>query len=135
MSETGEVFLKARELGEAILQSEVHRRMKQAEAAAQANPEAAAATALYLEKRQAVEQLLSGENPDPARLAEAGMELEDAERAVNSLPGVQEMQEARKQFTDMMESVNGILNLIVNGKLEESRGCTGSCATCGGCGK
>ena len=52
---------------------------------------------------------------------------------VNQQPMVRAMQDARSQFTQMMENVNQILRFIITGETEESGGCSGSCESCGGC--
>lgn len=132
------VMLKAQELGEAILQSDVYARMKAAEALIGKDRAATLAVAAYMEKRDAVQAMLADrDNLDPAKLAALGVELQAAENAMNEQPAVQEMQTARKAFDDLMASANRVLELVVNGSIDETpsaKGCTGSCATCGGCG-
>ena len=57
--------------------------------------------------------------------------VRQARRAMLEL--VRAMQDARNQFTQMMENVNQILRFIITGETEESGGCSGSCESCGGC--
>ena len=38
-----------------------------------------------------------------------------------------------QEYNDLMENVNRILRLVVTGETDEG-GCSGNCATCGGCG-
>ena len=59
-------------------------------------------------------------------------ELEEAEKELNDMPVIAQLQETRQAFTEMMEGVNRILRLVITGEPEQG-GCTGSCATCGGC--
>lgn len=133
-----EVMNQAQKLGESILKSDIYLRMQQAEDQIGKDQAATLAVAAYMEKRDAVEKLLGDRaNLDPAKLAELGSELQQAENEMNQQPLVQEMQAARKEFEAMMASINRVLELVINGSVEEmpsAHGCTGSCATCGGCG-
>ena len=71
---------------------------------------------------------------DHTALAEASKAMEDAEKKVNEQPKVRAMQEARGEFTQMMNNVNQILRFIITGETEDNSGCSGSCESCGGCG-
>jgi len=42
--------------------------------------------------------------------------------------------EARGEFTGLINQVNQVLQFIVTGRMDDPEGgCSGSCATCGGC--
>ena len=130
------VMNKAQELAEAIVDSSVYQRMHQAEMAASKDEAATAAIAAFVEKRQAVEAILTSNNMDHEALAEAGKAMEEAEKTLNSMDIIKEMQESRQAFTDMMENVNRILRLVITGETEEegcSGDCSGCCSSCGGC--
>lgn len=137
------VMHKAQELAEAILESNVYQRMHAAEMQANKDEAAVKAVSDFVEKRQAVETLLASNNMDHEELAKAGKAMEEAEKALNEVPLVHEMQESRKEFTQMMENVNRILRLVITGETEDEcdcgdhhhhhGGCTGSCSTCSGC--
>ena len=127
-----EVMLKAQELADAILASEIYKRSKAAEDAVMQDPDAARCMADYYEKERAVREILNqGDDMDAAELAEAGQALEEARAVMKALPLVQELQEANDACNRMLQNVNQLLQLNMNG----GTGCTGSCATCGGCGK
>ena len=133
-----EVMQKAQELAEAIVESSVYQRMHAAELQVNKDEEAVKAVAAFVEKRQAVENVLAQSDMDHEQLARVGEEMEEAEKRLNEVPLVKEMQEARKEFTQMMENVNRILRLVVTGETEDDKGgqtsgCTGNCASCGGC--
>ena len=66
-----EVMMKAQELADAILNSETYQKMKQQEAAARRDPDAAKALSDMIEKRNRVETILSAADMDPNELAEA----------------------------------------------------------------
>lgn len=133
-----EVMQKAQELAEAIVESSVYQRMHTAELQVNKDEEAVKAVATFVEKRQAVENVLAQSDMDHELLAQMGEEMEEAEKRLNEVPLVKEMQEARKEFTQMMENVNRILRLVVTGETDDGcsgdcSGCSGGCEGCGGC--
>ena len=128
------VLEQARLLAEAIAESDVYQKMHQCENDAMKDAEATRAIADFVEKRQKVEGLLAEGNMDHTALAEASKAMEDAEKKVNEQPKVRAMQEARGEFTQMMNNVNQILRFIITGETEDNSGCSGSCESCGGCG-
>ena len=132
-----EVMMKAQELAEAILDSEIYQRMKQQENEVKRDPEAASALGDMIEKRGRVETILSSVNMDPNELAEASREMEEAEQRMNENPAVSTLKEYRKDFQTMMDNVNRILRLVITGETEDenggSAGCSGNCSGCSGC--
>ena len=56
------VFKKTRELGQALLESEVYLKMKEAEDRAMQNQEAAALMGSFLEKRSQLQNLMQTDN-------------------------------------------------------------------------
>ena len=136
MSDLNNVMQKAQALAEAILESEIYQGMKAAENKYMHNEDAIAATAAVNEKRNAVQELLTANDMDHAALAMAGEELEEAEAAMNACEAVHELQDARREFTTMMDNVNRILRLVITGETgddEGSGGCSGHCSSCAGC--
>ncbi len=128
-----QVLEQAQKLGEAILNSDVYQRMHKAEMQVTVDPEASKAIAEVIEKRQQVESILTEANADKNVLAEAGEAMEAAEKRMNEVPLVKELQESRAEFSQMMENVNQLLRLIITGETgEETGGCSGSCSSCGG---
>lgn len=133
-----EVMQKAQELAEAIVESSIYQRMHAAELQVNKDEEAVRAVSEFVEKRQAVETVLAQSDMDHELLARAGEEMEEAEKRLNEVPLVKEMQEARREFTQMMENVNRILRLVVTGETDDGcsgdcSGCSGGCEGCGGC--
>ena len=133
-----EVMQKAQELAEAIVESSVYQRMHAAELQVNKDEAAVKAVAEFVEKRQAVETVLAQSDMDHEQLARVGEEMEEAEKRLNEVPLVKEMQEARKELTQMMENVNRILRLVVTGETDDGcsgdcSGCSGGCEGCGGC--
>ena len=131
------VMMKAQELAEAILDSEIYRKMKQQEADVKHDPEAAAALSDMIEKRGKVEDILSSANMDANELAEASREMEEAEKRMNENGMIKTLKEYRKDFQTMMDNVNRIQRLVITGQTEDedgrSSGCSGNCSGCSGC--
>ncbi len=130
------VMEQAQLLAEAIVDSVVYQRMHKAEMQVTKDEAAAKAIADFVEKRQSVENILASNEMDHEALANAGEVMEAAEKAMNEVPLVKELQESRQEFTQMMENVNRILRLVITGEPEDSScsgGCSGSCEHCSGC--
>ena len=131
-----EVMMKAQELAEAILDSEIYRKMKEQENAVRRDPEAAKALGDMIEKRQRVENILSAADMDPNELAAASREMEEAEERMNANGMIGTLKEYRKDFQTMMDNVNRILRLVITGETEDENGgsgCSGNCSGCSGC--
>lgn len=124
-------------MAEAILDSDIYQRMHKAEMQVTKDEAATKAIADFVDKRQVVESVLASNEMDHDALALAGQEMEEAEKAMNEVPLVKELQQSRQDFNQMMENVNRILRLVITGETEDSSscggGCSGSCAHCSGC--
>lgn len=135
------VFAKTRELAEAIMHSEEYMAMKSAEETAMQNEQAAEAMSEYLEKRHALELLLSQDHPDPAKLKELSDEIDESQQKLKLVPDVVALTEAREGFSELINQVNRVLRFMITGETGEAddgeteSACTGSCASCGGCGR
>jgi len=130
-----QVFLKTRELGDAIMQSEEYKAMKEAEDRAMGNAEAAAAMGQYMEARQKIEALLEKDNPDAEELKKLSAEMDVTQQRLSLIDDVQALTEARERFSNLIEQVNQVLKFIITGQMTEPKsGCGGSCGSCGGCG-
>jgi cell fate (sporulation/competence/biofilm development) regulator YlbF (YheA/YmcA/DUF963 family) len=130
-----QVFLKTRELGDAIMQSEEYRLMKEAEDRAMANADAAGAMGEYIEARQKIEALLESNNPDGEELKKLSAEMDAHQQRLSLIDDVQLLTEARNNFSGLIDQVNQVLRFIITGQIEESKsdGCSGGCGSCGGC--
>ena len=131
-----DVMQKAQELAEAILASDVYRKMKELEDTVQADPGAAEKVGILMEKRQRVESLLTSKGMDPEELKRANEEMVRAEAEMNANEKVAALKAARKSFSTMMDNVNRILRLVITGEIREDdvSGCSGNCDGCSGCG-
>jgi cell fate (sporulation/competence/biofilm development) regulator YlbF (YheA/YmcA/DUF963 family) len=130
-----QVFLKTRELGDAIMQSEEYKAMKEAEDRAMANADAATAMSQYMEARQRIEALLEKDNPEPEALKKLSAEMDETQQRLSLIDDVQALTEARESFSNLIDQVNQVLKFIITGQMTESKSsCGGSCGSCGGCG-
>ncbi len=130
-----QVFLKTRELGDAIMQSEEYRAMKDAEERAMKNLDAAGAMGDYMEARQKIESVLEKDNPDPEQLKKLSAEMDACQQRLSLIEDVQALTEARENFSGLIEQVNQVLKFIITGQMEEPKSsCSGHCGGCGGCG-
>ena len=127
------VMDRAQALAEAIVESEVYQNMHKAEQAMMQNEEANKVVADFMEKRQAVEALLASNELDHDALSAASVEMEAAEKALNANEDIAALQNARRDFTNMMDNVNRILRLVITGEPDEPHTCSGSCSSCSGC--
>lgn len=129
-----EVMMKAQALAEAIVSSDTYQTMHGLEEQVTKDENATALIAAYMEKRQNVELLLRSPEFDAEKVAAAGEELQNAEKAMEECTMVKDMREAQVKFQEMMDNVNRILRLVISGEVEDAQGgCTGNCASCSGC--
>ena len=131
-----QVMQKAQELADAIVASDVYRKMKDLEEALQNDEAAAEAVNDMARKRQKVEKLLTEKGMDPEELKKANQEMIQAEKKMNANPKVAELKNARKSFSSMMDNVNRVLRLVITGEIREDDfqgGCDGNCSGCSGC--
>ena len=103
-----EVMMKAQALAEAIVESETYKTMHGLEEQVTKDESATALIAAYMEKRQSVELLLRSPEFDAEKVAAAGEELQNAEKAMEECTMVKDMREAQVKFQEMMDNVNRI---------------------------
>jgi len=133
-----QVMKKAQELADAIASSDIYLHMKDMEEALQDDEEAAEAVNNLMRKRQRVQDLLTEKGMDPEALKKANLEMLQAEMEMNAHEKVIQLKAARKAFTEMMDSVNRVLRLVITGEIREDDigggTCSGNCSGCSGCG-
>ena len=132
MNNMDNVFKKTRELGEALLESEVYLKMKDAEDKAMANPEAAQTMAAFLEKRGELQSMMQSDNPDPGAMKRLSEEMDDLQDRLQMVDDIVALNDARNEFNSLIGQINQVLQFIVTGRMEESS-CGGDCGSCGGC--
>ncbi len=127
------VFQKTRELGQALMESEIYLRMKEAEDKAMQNEDAARTMGEYLEKRQQLQELMQSDNPDPGAMKRISDEMDEAHDRLELMDDIVALTEAREAFNSLIAQVNQVLQFIVTGNMEQPSGCSGNCGSCSGC--
>ena len=129
------VLEQAELLAQAMLDSEEYVGMRMAEQAVTHSTEAMDAMNDFMEKRQAVEEMLAATDLDNEALAQVTKTMEEAETRMEAHELIQQMNQRRNAFTGMMTNVNRIIRFVVTGEEEAAgSGCGGSCSSCSGCG-
>ena len=127
------VFQKTRELGQALMESEIYLRMKEAEDKAMQNEDAARTMGEYLEKRQQLQEMMQSDNPDPGAMKRISDEMDEAHDRLELMDDIVALTEAREAFNSLIAQVNQVLQFIVTGNMEQPSGCSGNCGSCSGC--
>ena len=126
------IFEKTRELGQALLESEVYAKMKEAETKAMQNMEAAEMMASYLEKRQQIQAMMEEENPDPGAMQRLSNEMDEIQEKLQMIDDITNLTIARAEFNQVIGQINQVLQFVVTGRMEEE-GCGGDCGGCTSC--
>ncbi len=131
-----QVFLKTRELGEALLESNEYKAMKAAEDKAMKNADAAMTMGKLVECRNQIQSMLETDRADSEQLKALSEEMDAYQEHLQSLDDILELNEARDGFSGLIEQVNSVLRFIVTGQMTEDEGaeegCGGGCDSCGG---
>ena len=127
------VFEKTRELGKALLECETYLKMKEAEDRAMQNEEAAKTMGVFLEKRQALQNMMQSENPDPGALKRISDEMDELQERLQMIDDIVALNDARNEFNGLIGQINQVLQFIVTGEMEQPSDCSGSCESCSGC--
>lgn len=127
------VFEKTRELGQALLESEIYQKMKACEDKAMKNEAASGIMSEYLETRSKLQEMLSQPDPDSTLMKQLSDRMDECQAQLQNIPDITELTSAREAFNELIGQVNQVLQFIVTGQIDEPEGgCTGSCSTCGG---
>ncbi len=128
-----EVFLKTRELGEAILKSEEFALVKEAEEKAMHNAEAAETMGKYLEAKSEMDRMMAAGEKDWAKVKDLSDKMSSLQERMNLIDDIKALNDAREGFANLINQVNSVLRFIVTGEMDAGEGgCTGSCESCGG---
>ena len=127
------VMKKAEELAKAIAGSEEYICMRMAEEAAMSDPQMTKIASEYYTTHQKLEEITADEHPDFESMGKLTEELNTLRDQMNALPLASVMQDARKEFTNMMDMVNYELKKLLTGE-KDGNTCTGNCSGCHGCG-
>lgn len=129
----------ARELGKAIQADERYIEYSKAKAANDADEELQRLIGEFNLKRQQVglEMSKSADEQDKEKLDAANKEMQRLYTLVMSNEHMADYTMAKQGMDRLAADINSIISLCINGEDPDTcdyTACTGSCATCGGCG-
>lgn len=125
-----EIFEKARELGEAIIESKEYKELKEAELRQEQDEEALTLLKEYSEVRSRLASEIQKGDVDDGRIAEIREELEEAYEKMTTNDSITAYINAQRTFQAIIEQMNNILSFHITGKMPG--GCSGNCSSCGG---
>lgn len=128
-----EILTKARELGQAIVDSEEFKALKTAEENQEKDVEAMELLKKYNEERKALAEEVGNGNVSEERLAEIRTQLSELFETVMSHPTIAAYSEAQQKFDSVVQQMNAILTYFITGEI--STGCSGNCSGCSSCGQ
>ncbi|MBR1863472.1 MAG: YlbF family regulator [Ruminococcus sp.] len=134
------VIEMTRELGKAIQQDERYIKFMKAVEDNDTDTEVQNAVGKFNQKRSelSMEMRLPDKNAD--KITELDREIHELYDEIMAMPKMKAFYEAKGEFDALMKSVNYILQMASNGEdpatcdATPPASCSGSCATCGGCG-
>ncbi|HHU02878.1 MAG: YlbF family regulator [Christensenellales bacterium] len=128
MKET--LFIKARELGEEIKNSEEFKGMNLAEQKANTNAELIAFSGEYEQLRHRLQELSLEDEPDKDKISEIDREMQSIKEKMLAHADMKDLSQKREAFSLLMDKVNRVLQSAL---LPDMAGCSGSCEGCAGC--
>ena len=126
-----EILDMARQLGEAIRDSEIMTRVKAAEEAQQKDAEAQKLIGEYNLTRMQLAQRAQKEDITKEEMEKIQQELSAAFETLTQNAIISEFLESRAALDAIVNQVNSILTHFITG--EDPEACTHNCSTCGGC--
>lgn len=125
-----EIFEKARELGEAIIESEEYKELKKAELEQEEDAEAMALLKEYSELRTSLAQEIQKGDVSEEEMASIRERLEEAYEKVTTNDHITAYINAQRTFQSIIDQMNNIISFHITGKIPG--GCSGNCSSCGG---
>ncbi len=125
-----EIFEKARELGEAIIESKEYQELKKAEAEQENDAEAMKLLQDYSILRSKLAEEIQKGDVSEERMNSIRAELEEAYEKVTENDHITAYINAQRMFQAIIDQMNSIISFHITGKMPG--GCSGSCESCGG---
>ena len=125
-----EIFEKARELGEAIIESKEYKDLKEAELKQENDEEALKLLKEYSDVRMRLGAEIQKGDVSEERIAQIREELEEAYSKMTTNDTITAYINAQRTFQAVIDQMNNILAFHITGKMPG--GCSGSCSSCGG---
>lgn len=133
-----DIIEQVRELGRSLQADESYKKMKEAEKAADADTELQELIKEFNLKRLSINTENAKAQKDPERIQKLNTEMQKVYSDIMSNENMIAYNEAKQKFDTLSVRVNTILQNCIAGEdpdtTDYDASCTGSCATCGGCG-
>lgn len=133
-----DIIEQVRELGRSLQADESYKKMKEAEKAADADTELQELIKEFNLKRLSINTENAKSQKDPERIQKLNTEMQKVYSDIMSNENMIAYNEAKQKFDTLSVRVNTILQNCIAGEDPDTTdfdaSCTGSCATCGGCG-
>lgn len=126
-----DIFEKAKELGQAIIDSEEFKTLKAAEDAQENDAAAIELLRGYSELRTSLAKEVNEEQVSEQRMTEIRDEMERAYQNMMENEKIAAYVDAQNVFKAIVDQMNSILSFYITG--ETPGGCSGSCHSCDGC--
>ena len=127
------ILAKARELGEMLAESEAFTSLEKLENAAMEDAELAGLYGGYSDLREQLQALDLEEEADSVAADNLRRELDELEGTLTARPEIKALEEARERFGALMDQVNQVLQIALQGEDMEAGCDAGGCAGCQGC--
>ena len=125
-----EIFEKARELGQAIIESNEYKELKACEQAQENDEVALNLLKEYSEVRSNLAAEIQKGDVSEERIAEIREELEEAYSKMTTNDTITAYINAQRTFQSIIDQMNNIISFHITGKMPG--GCSGNCSSCGG---
>lgn len=131
MADIKDIIEKSKELGELLKDSEQVKAFNAARLAYDENKEIQELLGQFNIHKMSIAALSKQDNPDENRIAQHEEKLNEIYGKIMESELMTAYQQKSQAVEQLLAEINNILNFYVSG--ETPQGCTGSCATCGGC--
>lgn len=132
-----DLIKQAREMGKMIQASEEYKRLQAAKEKNDNDTELQDLIGQFNLKRMELNNQLAKSDKDDEKLDKLNHEMRDLYQKVMTNQNMNEYEQAKNEMDMLMNQVNTILVMCVNGEdpdtCDPAPSCTGSCSTCGGC--
>lgn len=127
----------AREMGKEIQASDEYKKLKEAQTACDNDAALQDGIGKFNLKRLELNEVMQKEERDDKKLQALNEELQNIYTDVMGNSNMMAYNIAKQEIDEVMQQVNAILTMCVNGEDPETceipTGCSGSCSSCGGC--
>ena len=125
------ILEQAQKLGQAILETPEYQRFATAQKAQIEDEEATRQIQNYNDLRRNFALQIQNTNPPEEEIQKIRATLQEEFHKLRQNPIINEYIEANEEYSQLVENINGIINMYALGK--EGGSCSGGCSSCSGC--